>query len=803
MIKICENSASKSASSLRRLNGFCVQGVLLGSLMLPCSTVVLAEEMKEADIETVLESIVVYAQKRDQVLQDVPVSMNAITEQDIIQQQITEIEDITKTIPNFTYGQGFGTAQLSIRGIGYGLVTGTGQNSVATYKDGVFISAPQAAAMIQSDIARVEVLRGPQGTLWGRNATGGLVHIITPTPTYQLSYGASALVGSFDRNKQTAYVSGPLTDNLNARISVANDDRGGYFDNYNASGEKIGEVGDMHSKSGNLAADWSPNEKLIVELRSFYAEEFFGGPFYKPLIGDDEVPFPSLGGLPPSVYQTDDTYDIKLDHDPDSDRRLRGVAVTVRATLTDDLELVSITGATKFDMKYDFDADGTALDLITAFRTQETDTFTQEFNLIGSTDKADWVLGYFHLSEEVDSAQTNRITAGAPILAGSIIPAGGILPPDALYPGSPASLAFPQNDIMTPFLYSAFRSVEDKKSNSFFGDLTYSITDSFRVFGGLRLIYEQKDYRIRLTEEIPELTADYANMVANLPPVVAASVPPFALTNTACPQYQYQDLDEEKVTGRLGAQVDVFGNSMLYGSYSTGYKAGGFSASSCNDNYKSEKLDAIEVGLKSTMFDERLKTAVAIFAYDYKDLQLEEVVGTSIVPTNADANIYGLEIEANALLTDSLELNVSAAFNDSEYEDLYLQDRLRLDQGFTVKDNQKGNQLLRTPDWAANVMLKHTLEFSNGARLTSRFNAALTDSMQHRVYESKWDETEAHELYDLSFSYLSPGQTVTVTAFGKNLSDEEVVSNVQDALFTRGVTYAVGRTYGIELRYDY
>lgn len=685
----------------------------------------------------VLEEVVVYAQKRDQTLQDVPVAVTAFTTEQLEQKQILGIEDLANNIPNLVLGQLGGTGQITIRGVGYGMITGVGQNSVATYKDGVYISAPQASIMLQSDMARVEVLRGPQGTLWGRNATGGLIHIISPTPSYQFEAGFSLLAGNFERNKQTAFVTGPLGDNLTGRVSLSNDDRGGYYDNLYTGGTE----GEVHSKSANLAFDYSATDKLSFDFRSFTTHEDFGGPAWQVLLGEGETPFILLE---PGSYELKHPYKLLSDFGFDADRELSGGSVKVSYTINDELELVSISGYTDFKLHFLTDTDGSSSSILTTDRGSATETILQEFNLIGSTDKTDWVLGLFYLTEEVKSSVSGNATFSPTIS-----------------------------------LYIDSHALEETDSFSLFGDITYAISDVFRVFGGLRYIRDKKDYQFTQITE----------------PRLAIELVPI------CEEPVKQDLDDQEMTGRVGAQYDLFDNSMVYGSYSSGYKAGGFSGFDCNSNFKPEKLNALEVGIKSTLLEQRVKTAIAAYVYDYQDLQLEETNGIAVLTRNGDADILGLEIEVSALLTDSIEMNASLSLNDAEYGDLLYQDDLDPDPN--RRQNQKGNEVMRTPDWAANIGLSHTLPLSRGGKLISAVNVTLSDSYQNRIFEAKMDETEAYELYDLFLTYLSSDNSVKISAYAKNIDDHAVLSGTVNGNGIRLGGYNIGRTYGVEFAYHY
>ena len=399
-----------------------------------------------AETGLTLDAVTVNAQKREESAQDVPITLNAFTPNQIAERGLDSISDLAGQLPGVQFSEFSGSGNVSIRGVGTAIVSGTGENSVAVHIDNIFLTQPKAFTMIQEDLGSVEVLKGPQGTLYGRNSTGGVINFFSAAPSTEFGAGASLLAGNYDRYKATGYITGPLSDNVAARLSVQVEERGGYSQNL-TTGQ---ELEDLSAKGGRLSIDASPAAGWDSALRISYRKEDFAGPVYDSFDANFPVVPPPFSALDPR--------EVRSQADFDSSKELTLVSLKNTVALSDSVKLVSVTGYSDFEEKGIFDGVGSDVSVLLD-RQQTSEAFTQELNLVGETDTLDWLLGVYYLKEDIDSAANTDFSSFSNLPFGSII----------------------QSNVQS----------SSKTSYSVFADATYSVSDRTRIFGGVRWIQEE------------------------------------------------------------------------------------------------------------------------------------------------------------------------------------------------------------------------------------------------------------------------------------------------------------------------
>jgi iron complex outermembrane receptor protein len=689
-----------------------------------------------------IEEIVVTAQKREESLQSVPISVTALNAEMLKERQVADIGDLTLQVPSLQYGEISGIGMLSIRGVGMSIISGNGENAVAVHQDGIYLAAAGSITLAQEDVGGVEVLRGPQGTLYGRNATGGAINFTSTEPPEDFSIGASALGASYDRRKYTAALGGPVGEDLRVRLFVSAEDRGNHIENTNIDFD----YGGAETRMARLAANYQITEALALKLRGFAVEEESNGPIFDPI--DPANPYPPRDSYDPDPYR------VKTNFAGFAEKKLSGASLKLIYSLADELSLTSITGYTHFQSLQHWDADGTTLPLYNIRQPIENQTFTQEFNLNGSGDALQWLLGAYYYANRftiVNHADLGQFDQN------SFIPIP--LPPGLV-----------RGTIDDP-------SDDRSRSLALFGDLTYSLTDAARIYGGLRLTREKKDFvqTVSLTVQ-DQRRADCEDLRLHL--------------------------EDEVVTGRLGAQYDFVEGIMAYAQVATGYKAGAFGTSSCADEVKPEELRAAELGLKSMLLDGALRLNGALYAYQYQNLQFEEIIVPNTFLHNADANIYGGEVELTALLF-GIQLDAQIAAARAYYTKLSAKDSLDPDP---MQDmDRSGNPLIRMPDWQVALGLQYRFEFGDAQVLTPRVEAMASAGYQTRVYDDPRDLQKRYQMYNAYLNYSLPlaRNTFSVRAFGKNLGNSAILGATSDGGNYRVGAYAMPRTYGVELEYRF
>ncbi|NOX52336.1 MAG: TonB-dependent receptor [Gammaproteobacteria bacterium] len=716
----------------------------------------------------VIEEIVVTAQKRAESIQDVPIAMDAFGAEEIQSRQIVSIADLAAVSPSLSFGELAATAQISIRGVGFGFITGSGESSVAVHSDGVYISSPGALLFAQTDLGGLELLRGPQGTLWGRNVTGGVINFISPTPSDQLSGAIKLGRGNYQAQAISGHVNLPVSDAVRTRFSVDYMDRDDYIENSFPGGS---DLGDVRRVSGRFAMDIDATDKLTLEVRVLAGEDEVGGPFHDPI---DNAPLTTLQAI-----------FLPFDFDPDPRQGAVNAAIgtesemflgSIRAeyALRENITLTSITGYIDFENTISFDVDNTTINAIfTDRRKNISETFSQEFNLSGNYNRGSWLLGAYYFREEKDV--TIPVLNATPAL----LPIPGL-----------GSFAGFDIDIK-----------EDYETIAFFTDATFDLTEKMQMFGGLRYLDEERDGSYLRVDTIDDVVflggADGVRF-------------------TTCDEDYL--LEDEKISGRLGIKYQWAETLMTYAQASTGYKSGGYATlASCGAaaRYDPETLKAIEVGFKSYLVDGRLRLNGAAFFYDYADLQVEQVIGIAVLVANGDAEVKGLELSALYHITDGFQLEAGVTWLDAQYTDFFSIDTA----GPTIVpgvpgqalQNLSGNPLPRSPEWKATIGVQYERIANNGSVLFARLDSLFSTSYQTREFDEPRDEQGSYQNVNLIASYTSPDSNWTLSLWGKNLTDEEVLlSTVDTSLFAGsgfqgivGGTWNLPRTYGADIQYRF
>ena len=672
--------------------------------------------------------IIVTAQKRAQDIQTVPISISAFDEDTVEERGIDSIADLANQLPGVQFSEFSGSGNVSIRGVGTAIVSGNGENSVAVHLDGIFLSQPKAFAMVQQDIGRIEVLRGPQGTLYGRNSTGGVINFISPTPEDALGVGASIRYGNYDQIRASAYATGSLGPNVAVRVSGHYDDRDGYAENL-VTGQGI-EALEGYGGRFALDADLSPG--WHSELRLSYRDESFSGPLYDSF----DPNFPVV----PEPFSALDPREVASNADYASDRRL--VLASLRNTfeLSDAVDLVLLTGFMDFEESGSFDGIGSIV-TIPITRSQDSQLFTQEVNLLGQSDRLDWLIGAYFLTEDIVSGANTDLSGLSGFPPGSLV----------------------QQNIQS----------SDKRSYSLFADGTYSISDTFRIYGGLRYIRELLDQ---------DLTVSTAGF------------------ESCSPATNPQDFRDNSVTGRIGLQLDVAEKSMLYGGYSRGYKAGGFSQSACDNPFEPESIDAFEIGLRNRFLDNRITLNLAAFHYDYSNLQLEQASPLGIFVVNApEARVWGGELELAAQVSSAFSIDAAVSVLDAQYDEFINTDPLL---GAPPGISLEGISLNYAPDFSANFGAEYELVAETIGSLTLRGEIYVTSKYNLREFDFPYTIQSSYEVFNAYATFRTSGERLFVRAFGKNLTNKDILGGVLGFGGALG-SYQPPRTYGLELAIRY
>ncbi|MET4684332.1 TonB-dependent receptor [Brevundimonas faecalis] len=597
--------------------------VLALAAVLPTS----AQAQTQAETQTTaVEDIVVTAQRREESSQKVGLALTVLSGADLEKRNIQTVNDLENAVPSMEVDSqlGGGQPQFRIRGVGLTDYAANNTSTVGVYIDEV---AYPYGVMTQGqlfDIARIEVLRGPQGTLYGRNTTGGAVSVVTGAPTQTVQAGFSASYGSYDAAKFEGFLSGPVTETLSARLAVAAES-GGAWQYHRDTGEALG---DRDTQAARLRLNWRPSDLTDVDVNLHYSRDNSDGRGLRLIT----TPFTSGGGR---VYPTDKAHRItgwgispyfaKLigvspNAKPFRDNEGKGVSLRVNHDLGWAV-LTAVAAYESFDRNEFNDWDATASNEAGTFFFNDIKTISQEVRLASpSGGKVQWLAGLYHATEDVDGGFYSDFSQAK-------------------------NLGF----------YMSTTYGQKVETTGVFANVDYRLTDRLTLVGGLRYEDESRDlnnFQTRVLEPNPRL-------------------------NAATSKSQHMG----EWTGKLGAEYAFSDNILTYANVSRGVKSGGFTTYNSGlpeqlDPFKFEELIAYETGVKASLLDNRLQVNAAAYYYDYRDQQLQGVLYTLTGRVGRMINvpkshIQGAELELRWRPLHNLTVTQAVGYKYGEYDEFY------------------------------------------------------------------------------------------------------------------------------------
>lgn len=746
-----------------------------GLAIMPLSQAVAQDTDAAATADDSAESdsdIVVTAQRREERLQDIPLAISAFGSGQIARQNIVSLENIAPRVPSVYFGS-FGALrpQLYIRGIGTRSFDPGSESSVGVFSDEVYLGRSSGSFSALRDIERVEVLRGPQGTLYGRNTIGGAINVITRAPSSTFKANAEAGISNYDGYDVSAGIGGPITGDgsLMFRVAGWHAQRDGYVTNL-ATGNNFQGI-DNSGLRGRLT--FEPSPALTINLTAEYGHDGDRGAF----AGFNQGTGRSAAGAPAnprSVFFAAASR-LPLQVVPESLRRgtwsadptleRNAYAYIGRVDLDAGFATItSISAFRKLDVQDGRDLEGSSLDVIFQSSDESSEQFTQEIRLTSDPDGAlsfggalDWIVGGFYYRDTSERTDVFRIGVDSAVRA-----AAGTAAFDTAF-----------SDYFI-------------ESYAIFGQATLHIGESFDLTLGGR--YTEDTKRARQTGT----TTDAAPIIAT----------PFDVTNRA----SYSSFDPRVVaTYRFSEDVNV------YATYSTGFKSGGFqyvpfNAAAANTLFAPEDITTYEIGFKSEWMDRALLLNLAAFHYDYKGLQVSRILDTpsgpqTLISNAASSKVNGIDLELVMRPSRNLEFNLTYGYLDATY-DSYV---FNLGQNLVFDDTT----LVRAPKHSINVGGEWRIPVSSEGQLTLRADYALLGTFFHEPGEGDprfgsgipLTREEGYGLLDLRVSYEQG--PVRVSAYMTNASNNEYRRTV-NALGNTIVGFAgTPRLYGLRIAYTY
>ncbi len=792
------------------------QSLLAWVLLLPC----LASVTEAQQASRYLEELIVTAQKREQSLQDVSVSVNVLEGQKLQDAGITKIEDLQAYVPNLSMSEtGIGTS-IFMRGIGSGNNQGFEQ-SVGLYKDGVYYGRAQLSRAPFLDLERVEVLRGPQNILYGRNSIAGAVSLISAPPTKEFAGSVSATYEP-DHGERIfdVVLSGPLTDTLSGRLAHRSRQLDGYVQNLDA-----GEEPDRDEQTTRLSLLWEPTEGFDASM-TYEKGDFDVHGRQIEILGDARSPLTGAtwgqfllgaGGLgmssqtPPSVLNG--TQDFNRSSNGDSSLNNTETLTLTMNLMMHDIKLTSITSSLTYDYAELCDCDFTSANIFFLESGEDYEQISQEIRLTSPGGQTvDWIAGIYYQTSDLDFNERFFTNSGS--VLGNVL--DGVLP--SLFRQRtgvdiyPVGAAQQLNNFAAPRVFA-----QDSDLWSVFVQATWNLNEATRITLGGRHYSEDKD----ATRVLNFSDADGNSLPFNdlfLPNTTAGIDFLVGQVLNAVRHDLSGSREESKFAPAATFEYDFSGDAMGYASWSRGFKAGGYDVRSNKPpvaalfnpafpllveagvfEYDRERSETFELGLKSSLLGGNLELNVAAFLTDYEDLQVSIYDGAFgfNVGNAAEATSKGIELDGRWGVSEHLVLSGAIAWLDFEF------DRYPNGQCTQAVTLQTGATLCEY----AGLTNQYVADFTGF--LSADYRRDLSSNLQLRtfvdlIYSSDYNpaanldpliEQDGYTKINLRIALGDPDGIWEVALLGKNLTDEDIVTFAGDAPLSASLTGSIGH-YG-------
>lgn len=701
---------------------------------------------------TAVTEVVVTAQKREESVQHIAAAVTAISGVTLTQQGIDNVNSLQFSLPSFHSGTLTGSTGITIRGVGATTVGNLGGSGVAVNIDGVYQTGTDTVDIGQLDLQRVEVLRGPQGTLYGRNATGGAVNFLSNAPSNKLEGSLLAGYAEYNEYHLQGIVNVPLGDRVRTRLVVDYKDReDGFVKNILPGGQSV-DKGKTLLTRFRLSADLTRDLTFDLGVSAMHSS----GPFI--YLTNYSAPGPGTLAINPFLANaTFISQPWRTDiNDPNNGKR---DYESISGTFTWRLPfatLKSISAYQSYLITATCDCDGTNLSVAPAISRTADKAITQEFDLSGNWRRLDWVAGFFFLDESNFNSLFYNFDLG---LSG-------------LPPGSYLDFEQPKYD-----------------TNSYAGftDLTYHLTDKLKIIAGAR--YSEDDQ-----------TATYNNTfgfaVAGRNIFAASFCPLYGPQGS----YETDHLKSDSFTPRAGLQYEFTPKINAYFTFSKGFKAGGANIYSCQNDYKPEKITSYEGGVKTRLFDNSVTLNVTGFYYDYTNFQVSQIIGLSLDITNAAAaEIKGVEMEGAWAIDRHVTLNANFSYIDATYSNFSNLDGLNPQLGL---QNLNGKLLDNSPRESGNIGVAYRSDPFSFGRLTARFDASFRSRVFFREFNNPLDSQGPYGLVNLNLIWDSPDEKYSARFYVTNLTGQAYLQAENDStsIGTRYAAWGAPRQIGGEIR---
>jgi iron complex outermembrane receptor protein len=720
----------------------------------------------KADTDSgLLQEIIVTAERREGDMQKTPIAVTALSGQDLTSQSVTGFSDIARSVPGLSISGASTTAPgaalpvVYIRGIGQQDPSIFQDPGVGIYVDGVYVARSAGSAIDLPDISRVEVLRGPQGTLFGKNAVGGAINIVTLDPSSEATGSISVTGGNYDLADVRGFISGPLASALQGSLAADIKSQAGYVDRLSYPSRAVsGDEGAQNHRAVRGKVRWEPASALTVEFSADYTRYrdssaagvgVLTAPTSVYTLWNNSVATPAGRPWTQANTNTGNFYQTFATGPNYANDDIEGASVTVTYAAAA-ATLRSITAYRYVNEAYSRDSDGSPADYFAATGAHKLRQFTEELQLFGKAldDRLDWIGGLYALRESGDESDLATIAPGLYTLTHN----------PALELGR---------------LYGV-GAITD--SYAAFGQLTYSFTDKLSATAGLR------DTREHKADDVSSLGTESGILY----------VPTTHVSDTF-----------GAWTPKFGVQYQATRDLLLYTSATEGFKSGGFNGRVSRpaglSEFQPEKVWSYEAGLKLTALDRRLRFNFAGYYMDYTNIQLAYFILTPQGVVNAVANVAaakldGVEAEVVAVPVEGLQIGGTLSTNNNYYSSIQ--------PGAQVA---AGDKIPYVPEWKESAFIEYAASLPGGAQLVPRVDYSHQSKSYSVINNSAVSELNARTLVNARLTYRVPNRHWSLATYVTNLGNAKYFTSIQDNTSASLLYRLLGapREYGATLTYEY
>lgn len=717
---------------------------------------------------SILEEVVVTARKREESAQDVPLSISAFGSEQIDALKVRDLTNLSVGMPNVALddiGTSRGTANFSIRGLGINSSIPSIDPTVGIFVDGVYMGVNNGIILDTFDLESIEVLRGPQGILFGRNVTGGAVLMKTKRPGDELEVKVRTAVEGGGEELNTyamSSVSGPITDTLGGKLVLYYNNDDGWFENL-ATNDEFGE---NRTKMARGVLDWDPTDKLNIVARYEYSEADGDGPAAQSHTNGS--------GIPNAVNNYNrDSFNFSVDEEGFLKNRTNFLSIEGNYDVDfGDGKITAIFGWRDNVQTGIGDIDSTSQFIFHSPSWLEAEQYSYELRYNGQFDKLNLTTGVYHFTNDLDYHERRLLS---PAVAGGVQFDGG-----------------GEYEVETTGVFIA---------------TDYDLSEALTLSAGIRYTREEKDAKI-------------ASLILNPTTLIPAAGGPIdrscnIVEDGDCPYDVVDDESWSNWSPKIGATYDIDEETIAYAHWSRGYRSGGYnlrntSLSSPPEAFDEEKVDNFEIGMKKEI-GQKGRINAALFYNKIEDMQRElnlpsEGAGVvQLVKNTADASILGLEIDGMYALTEQLLLTASVGYIDAEYDDV----KEDLNGDNVVDGADKKLDLPRAAEWTYSIGLSHDLPLGDAGYITSRINYAYRDESAYT--DSNLGYIDKQKILDAGIDFYSNDGHWNIGIYGRNLLDEvkhggdtQLPDNIVG--LPLGGTFsplAKGRVYGVDVTYTF